>query len=87
MNIEEQSFAEQKYVNLDGLSFEEAEKWSQLLSICKDISDSNIPVGDVKKGTFYGKGDAVISYVDVDFDDYRRSVDNKIVRRNVSIFK
>lgn len=40
---------------------------------------------DVKKGTFYGKGDTIISYVDVDFDDYRRSVDNKIVRRNVSI--
>lgn len=54
MKIEEQSLAEQKYVNLDGLSFEEAEKWSQLLSICKDISDSNIPVGDVKKGALVG---------------------------------
>ena len=40
---------------------------------------------DVKKGTFYGKGDAIISYVDVDFDDYRKSIDNKIVRRNVSL--
>ena len=40
---------------------------------------------DVKKGVFYGKGDTIVSYVDVDFDDYRRSIDNKIVRRNVSI--
>ena len=40
---------------------------------------------DVKKGTFYGKGDTIVSYVDVDFDDYRKSVDNKIVRRNVSL--
>ena len=29
---------------------------------------------DVKKGTFYGKGDIIISYVDVDFDDYRKKV-------------
>lgn len=40
---------------------------------------------DVKKGTFYGKGDTIISYVDVDFADYRKSIDNKIVRRNVSL--
>ena len=40
---------------------------------------------DIKKGTFYGKGDTIISYVDVDFDDYRKSIDNKIVRRNVSL--
>ena len=40
---------------------------------------------DVKNGTFYGKGDTIISYVDVDFDDYRKSIDNKIVRRNVSL--
>ena len=40
---------------------------------------------DIKKGIFYGKGDTIISYVDVDFDDYRKSIDNKIVRRNVSL--
>ena len=40
---------------------------------------------DVKKGTFYEKGDTIISYVDVDFADYRKSIDNKIVRRNVSL--
>jgi len=40
---------------------------------------------DLKNGIFYGKGETIVSYVDVDFDDYRKSIDNKIVRRNVSI--
>ena len=40
---------------------------------------------DIKKGTFYNEGGSIISYVDVDFDDYRRSIDNKMVRRNVTL--
>ena len=40
---------------------------------------------DIKKGVFYGEGESNISYVDVDFDDYRRSIDNKMVRRNVTL--
>lgn len=40
---------------------------------------------DIKKGTFYNEGKSIISYVDVDFDDYRRSIDNKMVRRNVTL--
>lgn len=36
---------------------------------------------DIKKGTFYSEGESIISYVDVDFDDYRRSIDDKIVRK------
>lgn len=40
---------------------------------------------DIKKGIFYGKGESIVSYVDIDFDDYRKSIDNKIVRRNVSL--
>ena len=40
---------------------------------------------DIKKGTFYNEGESIISYVDVDFDDYRRSIDNKMVRRNVTL--
>ena len=40
---------------------------------------------DIKKGTFYKEGESIISYVDVDFDDYRRSIDNKMVRRNVTL--
>lgn len=40
---------------------------------------------DIKKGTFYNEGESIISYVDIDFDDYRRSIDNKMVRRNVTL--
>lgn len=40
---------------------------------------------DMKKGTFYKEGESTMSYVDVDFDDYRRSIDNKMVRRNVTL--
>lgn len=40
---------------------------------------------DIKKGTFYKEGESIISYVDIDFDDYRRSIDNKMVRRNVTL--
>ena len=40
---------------------------------------------DIKKGTFYNEGESIISYVDVDFDDYRRSIENKMVRRNVTL--
>ena len=42
---------------------------------------------DIKKGTFYKDGETTISYVDIDFDDYRRSIDNKMVRRNVTLPK
>lgn len=38
-----------------------------------------------KKGMFSKLGKTIISYVDIDFEDYRRSIDNKIVRRNVSL--
>ncbi len=39
----------------------------------------------LKKGVFYNEGNSVISYVDVDFDDYRKSLDSKMIRKNVSI--
>ena len=42
---------------------------------------------NIKKGTFYKHGETVLSYVDIDFEDYRRSIDNRIVRRNISIPK
>lgn len=54
MKIEDQTLAEQKYAILDGVSIEDAEKWSQLLMVCKDIVDTNIPVGDIKQGVLVG---------------------------------
>lgn len=38
-----------------------------------------------KKGTFYGDGEWVISVVDADLEYYRRMLDNKTVRRNVTL--
>ncbi len=40
---------------------------------------------DVSKGTFADDGEGYVSLVDIDFTEYRRKVDNKTVRRNVTI--
>lgn len=40
---------------------------------------------DIKKGAFYKDGETFTNFVDIDFGDYRKSIDNKIVRRNVSL--
>lgn len=40
---------------------------------------------DVSKGTFFGDGKNVVSIVDVDLDEYRRKIDTKVVRKNVSL--
>lgn len=40
---------------------------------------------DLAKGTFADEGEGYVSLVDIDFTEYRRRVDNKTVRRNVTI--
>ena len=40
---------------------------------------------DVSKGTFYEYGTGIVSLVDVDLTAYRRMLDNKTVRRNVTL--
>lgn len=40
---------------------------------------------DVSKGAFYEDGIGIVSFVDVDLVAYRRSLDNKTVRRNVTL--
>jgi len=40
---------------------------------------------DASKGTFAGDGKGYVSLVDIDFVEYRRRVDNKTVRRNVTL--
>ena len=39
----------------------------------------------MKKGTFADEGESQKSLVDIDFDIYRRKVDTKTVRRNVTL--
>ena len=40
---------------------------------------------DVSKGTFNKDGISIVSLVDVDLTAYRRILDNKTVRRNVTL--
>ena len=46
---------------------------------------SNIEDIDESKGTFAEDGKGIVSLVDVDFTEYRRKVDNRAVRRNVTL--
>ena len=40
---------------------------------------------NVQEGTFAKEGSGFVSFVDVDFDIYRRKLDNKTVRTNVTL--
>ena len=40
---------------------------------------------DIKKAIFASEGKSVVSLVDVDFVEYRKQIDNKMVRRNVTL--
>lgn len=40
---------------------------------------------DISKATFADVGEPIVTLVDIDIDEYRRKVDNKSVRRNITI--
>lgn len=40
---------------------------------------------DMSKAEFAGEGQSFISIVDIDYDEYKRRQDNKMVRRNVTL--
>ena len=46
---------------------------------------SRIGEVSVDKGTFAEHGESIVSMVDIDFVAYRRMIDNKTVRRNVTL--
>ena len=46
---------------------------------------SALTVIDPAKGEFAGQGESVVSLVDVDVKEYRRSIEEKTVRRNVAL--
>ena len=62
-----------------------------LYGISREDHGEVIPEGsiggniDITKGTFAEYGVGIMSYVDVDFSVYRRKVDNKVVRTNVTL--
>lgn len=57
--------------------YEKADEYIKPASLISDI--------DISKGTFAGDGDSLVSYVDLDLDAYRRKMNTKSVRKNVSI--
>ena len=60
---------------------------------CINLQDENKPIPeptpiadvDVTNGTFAEDGKGIVSLVDVDLTEYRRAIDNKMVRRNVTL--
>lgn len=49
------------------------------------VEPSRMSEVDISKGAFYEEGAGIISLVDVDLIAYRRLLDNKTVRRNVTL--
>ena len=46
---------------------------------------SNIKNVDPQKGSFSSEGESIVSVVDADIDEYRRKMQVKAVRKNVSL--
>ena len=64
-------------IGLDGITREDL---GQEIPVPRDILDI-----DIEHATFTKEGENYISLVDVDYQAYRQSVDNKAVRRNVTL--
>lgn len=64
-------------IGLKGITYEDKEK--------KFPEASSINEIDTSKGTFAEDGECYVSFVDIDFTEYRRRVDNKTVRRNLTL--
>lgn len=64
-------------IGLYGISREDHGEEIPEASICSEIH--------VEEGTFADEGKGLVSYVDVDFAVYRRKVDNRVVRTNVTL--
>lgn len=64
-------------IGLKGIDFEDDGRELPAPSLLSDI--------DVSKGTFAEDGQGCLSLVDIDFTEYRRKIDNKTVRRNVTL--
>lgn len=64
-------------IGLKGIDYEDDERELPNPSKLSDITPAN--------GTFAEDGEGYVSLVDIDFTEYRRRVDNKTVRRNVTL--
>ena len=64
-------------IGLKGISMEDA---GEMIPKASKITDVN-----VKDSEFFSDGNTVVALVDIDFLEYRRKNDNKMVRRNVTL--
>lgn len=64
-------------VGLKGISMEDA---GEVIPEPSKITDI-----DVRNSEFFSEGNTVVALVDIDFLEYRRKNDNKMVRRNVTL--
>ncbi len=64
-------------IGLKGISIEDSGE--------KIPAPSNIEDINIENSAFYETGKSYLSLVDIDFLEYRRKVDNKMVRRNVTL--
>lgn len=76
-NIEDAIDMARDAIGISGISMQDH---GEVLPKPSEIESINI-----EKGTFFGNGRSYVSLVDIDFDEYRRRIDNKAVRRNVTI--
>ena len=76
-SIQEAVIMARDAIGLTGISMQDN---GDLIPEPSDIDDI-----DVSKGTFAEVGKGIKTLVDIDFDEYRRKNDNKMVRRNVTL--
>ena len=76
-NIQEAVVMARDAIGLTGISMQDN---GDSIPEPSDIDDI-----DVSKGTFADVGKGIKTLVDIDFDEYRRKNDNKMVRRNVTL--
>ena len=79
---EKASFADAIMMARDaiGISCISAEDDGKTIARASELSEI-----DSSKGTFAEEGRGIVSLVDVDLAEYRRMIDNKTVRRNVTL--
>lgn len=63
-----------------GISVISREDYREEIPIPSALGEVN-----VEEGTFANEGTSFVSFVDVDFDIYRRKMDNRTVRTNVTL--
>lgn len=64
-------------IGLAGISKLDAREEIPTPSVIDDV--------DIEQGTFAKDGEGIVTLVDIDFDAYRKKIDQKMVRRNVTL--